>query len=76
MKVSFNGARRNLAYNFNDLVKALELMKPIDELPQEVLSRLNNMRHLIGCFMCMYDEETEGDCDQITDIELCEIETE
>ena len=73
MKVSFNGARRNLAYNFNNLIDSLE---PIERLPEEAKSLMQNMRMLIGAFLCMYDEENESDCDCITDIELRKIETD
>lgn len=62
MRVSFNGARRNIAMAFNDVVR--------DPSPDN----LNDLRNVIVGFLCMYDDNVKGDFDNlIDDIKLVDV---
>lgn len=63
MFASFDGARKNLAGDFNALVNA---MSP-EELERHQ-DRLNNLRASVGSFLCMYDENQHpNDCHDLSE---------
>lgn len=59
MKVSFDGARRNLANSFNKLAKT--------ELSEEQIIYMEDLRSCIGGFLCMYADNDE-DCHDLSDV--------
>ena len=63
MKVSFNGARINLARAYNEFYASVE-----NDLQQHQKDKLLELRSNIGGFLCMY-EEGNPDCKEL-DIEL------
>ena len=60
MKASFNGARRSLSVEFNDLLRCFD-EKPSDK----IIARLNGVRHYIVALNCMYDPDIKDDCDEV-----------
>jgi len=59
MKASFDGARRNLANAFNGIAKT--------ELDEEQKEGMHDMRNAIVGLLCMYDENSDGDCNCLID---------
>ena len=69
MKVSFNGARENLARSFNELVEDME----IDGTVSTHSEPLYQIRQDIILLLCIYDDNIEGDCDSLADVTLSQI---
>jgi hypothetical protein len=63
VKVSFNGARINLARAYNDFYQSIE-----SDLQQHQKDKLRELRSNIFGFLCMY-EEGNPDCKEL-DIKL------
>ena len=55
MNVSFNGARRNLARSYNEVAR--------DPSPDN----LNDLRNVVVAFLCMFDDNINGDFDDLID---------
>jgi len=71
MKASFNGARRNLANDFNSTVKSMKG----SEVNPMTKRHLGDLRSDIVGLLCMYDDETEGDIDlMIDEVPLVDVE--
>jgi hypothetical protein len=70
MKISFNGARRELAYCFNELVKT--------NLDAEQKEKMQNLQCSVGTFLAMYDPENkDGDCIDLSDkVKLLDVNSE
>lgn len=60
MRVNFDGARRNLATAFNDLVDAWEWT------PASRLKALGNLQDVISIFLCMNDDEVPDDYNDLS----------
>lgn len=58
MKASFNGARRRLAWSFNNLVET--------EMTPTQWGHMATLRECIGALLCMYDDNIQGDCDDLS----------
>jgi hypothetical protein len=56
MKISFNGLRKNIARAFNTFL--------IDRTDDN----LDELRSHLGMLMAIYDDDIDGDCDDLTDI--------
>lgn len=65
MKISFDGARRNLARCFNELAET--------KLTQEQAAKMQDLRMCIGAFLCMYDDTQENFHDLSETVDLVEI---
>jgi len=59
MKASFDGARRNLAHDFNKLAKT--------KLSKEQLEVMMELRQDIGCLLCMYDDNCKDDMNDLSE---------
>lgn len=60
MKASFDGARRNLVSEFNDLTRT--------DFSEEQLHIMRSLRNTIVALLCMYDDSTAGDCNNLVDV--------
>lgn len=70
MKVSFNGLRKNIAYDFNLVVERIKYL----ELDQDLGSEINRLKTSLDCLLACYDDEVEGDFDSLSEtINLEEI---
>jgi len=58
MNVSFDGARRRLADQFNAMART--------ELTQEQHKAMVEMRETVWAFLCMYDPAVEDDCNDLS----------
>ena len=73
MKISFDGARKQLARSHNDLVesiRSLDIYGPKWEQEATLESLKENadrMRESVGAFLCMYDDSVEGDMTMLAD---------
>ena len=56
MKASFNGARKNLARDFNSLARTK------NRLDNEQKQALNDIRNDIVGLLCMYEEDPDSSC--------------
>ncbi len=71
MKVSFDGLRRNIAFDFNQLTKELNSVS-VDE--EEVIKLTNQLRSSIGCLLSCYDKNQQpDDFNDLSDLELEEL---
>jgi hypothetical protein len=78
MKISFDGLRRNIAWEFNNLAAELAII-PLDQpiMPShlERIKRFaNELRGSIGGMLCCYDENQQPeDFNDLSDLELEEL---
>lgn len=75
MKVSFDGLRRNIAKDFNNLVGELRELELHSEFEKEQVSRLGNeLRCSLGCLLSCYDKNQQpDDFNDLSDLELEEL---
>ena len=71
MRISFNGARKNLANAYNRLARSYT-DSPCDTIDGDEAMR--DLRNSIVGFLCMYDDNDPDDCDCLIDeVELLGI---
>lgn len=71
MKVSFDGARRNLAIAYNNLAIAINEMdkKNLESFEiTNVYKRLSEVKEIVGAFLAIYDDEVENDFNDLSEI--------
>jgi len=72
MKVSFDGARRNLANSYNRIADQLNFGIPLSN--NDLKEDMDNLMSAIGGMLCMYDPNNETDCKDLSDeISLIEV---
>jgi hypothetical protein len=71
MKISFDGLRQNIAFDFNQLAKELNSIS-MDE--EEVIKLTNQLRSSIGCLLACYDKDQQpDDFNDLSGLELEEL---
>jgi len=76
MKVSFDGLRRNISKDFNNLALEIkDLGETISNFERENIHRLSNeLRYSIGCLLSCYDKDQQPeDFNDLSDVELKEL---
>lgn len=73
MKISFDGLRKNIAADFNCLVREMKYLG--DECPTKYLREyVNNLHGSIGGLMCCYDsQQIPDDFNDLSEFELLEL---
>jgi len=72
MKASFDGARVNLAKNYNTIAEQLNFGIPLSH--KDLQKEMNDLQCSIGALLCMYDPNQETDCKDLSDeITLIEV---
>lgn len=63
MKISFDGARRNLANAYNGLAERYEFCNfDCEEDKRVFVCKINELQSAVGGLLCMYDPECKDDC--------------
>ena len=76
MKVSFDGLRRNIGWEFNDLMLEIkDLGIDYEDQRSNLKALANNLRSSIGCLLACYDTNQQPDDfnDLSDDLELEEL---
>ena len=73
MKISFDGARKNLGIAFNDFANHANALS----MPDDAKEALRELRKYVGVMMAIYDPDNkDDDCHDLSDVvELDEIAT-
>jgi len=73
MKANFDGMRRNATHNMNDLANELKIfIESDDELAdsgymQAIVEAFNKAAHSVDVFNCIYDDDVDGDINDLSD---------
>jgi hypothetical protein len=81
MNVSFNGLRKNATNSMNELKSVLDDIIKLDsydsvsiELKEDLIKKYNEAAMFVDTFNCLYDDNIEGDFDELINLEVDRLE--
>lgn len=72
MKAAFDGMRKNLARSFNELIMEYNYQIELENHKIELSEKLYNLRQFVGYMLCVYNDNIEGDFNDLSEINLYE----
>jgi len=72
MKAAFDGMRKNLARSFNELITEYNYQIELENHKIELSEKLYNLRQFVGYMLCVYNDNIEGDFNDLSEINLYE----